>query len=430
MKLNLIYDLCTKLQTISSTKDKQRFLIDNRCDDFDNFLKWLFDSKIVTGVDKKKLKKKISTKFTINEKNISFESVLKYLTIHNTGRDIDVAFCQAFMSENPEYFDFLTSVFTKTLKLGVDVKSINKAYGNNFIHVHNVQLGSPRDKLKLKNGERFFLTRKCNGVRCTYVNGELISRQGTVFNGLDHIVQALNKINNELNANYVFDGELILYNDGTRTDNENFKMGTGIINSENEDKSQIHLTLFDLLPVNEFNCGESNDTYDTRRNVLNKINDFIYREKIDSVNVLPLLYDGTEAEQIDEWLSYADANDWEGIMLNKNAPYVCKRTNNLIKIKSFKHSDLMIVDVIEGEGKYIGVLGAIIVEYKNNTVNVGSGFTDEQRKHYWEYKDELIGKIAEVKYKDVTTNKITGFESLQFPTFVRIREDKTEVSYE
>ena len=117
-------------------------------------------------------------------------------------------------------------------------------------------------------------------------------------------------------------------------------------------------------------------------------------------------------------------------MLNKDSIYECKRTNNLIKIKSFKSSDLKIVGVLEGSGKLSGTLGSIVVDYKGNTVNVGSGFTDEQRNEYWAIKDELIGRIAEIKYKEVSKNKDTGLESLQFPVIICIREDKTEPSYE
>lgn len=40
MTLHHIYELCTQLQSISGTKAKQQFLIDNRRDELDEFLKW------------------------------------------------------------------------------------------------------------------------------------------------------------------------------------------------------------------------------------------------------------------------------------------------------------------------------------------------------------------------------------------------------
>lgn len=68
MNLQHIYNLCTQLQSISSTKAKQQFLIDNRCDEWDKFLKWLLDPQIVSGLDKKKMKKKLSS-LTLNPPN-------------------------------------------------------------------------------------------------------------------------------------------------------------------------------------------------------------------------------------------------------------------------------------------------------------------------------------------------------------------------
>lgn len=69
------------------------------------------------------------------------------------------------------------------------------------------------------------------------------------------------------------------------------------------------------------------------------------------------------------------------------------------------------------------------MEYKNNIVKVGSGFTDEQRTEFWNNRENVIGEICEVKYKEISRDKNTGFESLQFPVFVRLRTDKNEVSY-
>lgn len=62
-------------------------------------------------------------------------------------------------------------------------------------------------------------------------------------------------------------------------------------------------------------------------------------------------------------------------------------------------------------------------------MRVGSGFTDEQRVQYWNERDSLTGVLCEVKYKELSYDKHTGAESLQFPVFIGLREDKSEVSY-
>ena len=47
---------------------------------------------------------------------------------------------------------------------------------------------------------------------------------------------------------------------------------------------------------------------------------------------------------------------------------------------------------------------------------------------FWHNRDNLIGVLCEVKYKEVSYDKSTGADSLQFPVFVRIRNDKEGVS--
>lgn len=444
MNLNHIYTLCTQLQSISGTKAKQQFLIDNRCDEWDEFLKWLLNPQIVTGIDHKKLKKKVKQQFRQGIFDLS--DMMDYLTEHNTGTDIDVLMCQDFINGLAFYGsdeaeedkvddvcqlqEFVEKVITKSLKLGVDVKLVNKAYGKGFIPVHEVQLGSGRDKLRLKDNEVFFLTQKLNGVRCTYVNGKLISRQGTEFTGLDHIVDAIHKAEEKYgNQNMVLDGELIHRNDGTLSDNDNFRLGTGIINAKEGDKSSIMFMVFDILPYDDFVKGKSKANYSLRRTWLDTLSG-IFNGITGCVEIVPLLYSGVDQAKIDSWLAFSDSHGWEGIMLNKEAPYECKRTTNLIKIKSFKFSDLRIIGYEEGDGKYKGMLGAVIVDYCGNAVHVGSGFDEAERVELWKNPDELIGKIATIKYKEVSKNKDTGLESLQFPVMICIREDKTEPSYE
>lgn len=429
MDINHIYKLCCDLQSITSTKAKKEFLIANRCDDFDFFLKWLLDPMIVSGIDKKKLDKKINDRVRLAI--LDLKDLLIWLKNHNTGRDIDVLICQDFINCSPEHSDeikeFIKKIITKSLKLGVDVKLVNHVYGKEFIHVHEVQLGSPRNKLRLKDGEWFSLSQKLNGVRCTYIQGKMVSRQGKEIVGLSDIAVKLDSINFTYGMDMVYDGEIIRRNVDNLSDNDNFRLTISLVNADYNRKPELDFVLFDALPYDEFMRGYSTKTYSFRRKWLDDVIDNFGNHRI---RTAPIFYQGTDQSEIDKQLGIADYLGYEGLMLNKDSIYECKRTNNLIKIKSFKSSDLKIVGVLEGSGKLSGTLGSIVVDYKGNTVNVGSGFTDEQRNEYWAIKDELIGRIAEIKYKEISKNKDTGLESLQFPVIVCIREDKTEPSYE
>jgi ATP-dependent DNA ligase len=83
-----------------------------------------------------------------------------------------------------------------------------------------------------------------------------------------------------------------------------------------------------------------------------------------------------------------------------------------------------VVAVEVGTGKNAGSLGAIVCEGvdsgKTISVNVGTGFTEEERAEIWSAKDSVIGQIAEVRADGITQNQ-DGTYSLRFPRFLRWR---------
>ena len=144
---------------------------------------------------------------------------------------------------------------------------------------------------------------------------------------------------------------------------------------------------------------------------------------------LPVLYMGQDTSKITEFLDEAIANKEEGIMINiALAPYEFCRTNFLLKCKKFNSCDLRIVDFEEGEGRLAGTLGAVICEYKQNCVKVGSGFTDELRAQIWNNRAKYLNTIIEINFFEETSNADGGL-SLRFPTFKDFRPDKTEPNY-
>ena len=60
-----------------------------------------------------------------------------------------------------------------------------------------------------------------------------------------------------------------------------------------------------------------------------------------------MCYEGYDHSEIWKWLDYAERHDWEGVILNLDTPYECKRTKNLIKVKKFYTYDLKVIGVEE-----------------------------------------------------------------------------------
>ena len=112
-------------------------------------------------------------------------------------------------------------------------------------------------------------------------------------------------------------------------------------------------------------------------------------------------------------------------MLNTSGGfYRTKRTPDLLKVKKFHSADILCTGVFEGEGRLVGKLGGIYVDFRGNKVGVGSGFNDEQREYYWKNQDEIVGKIVEIKYFEESTNQKDDSISLRFPVFISVREEK------
>ena len=121
----------------------------------------------------------------------------------------------------------------------------------------------------------------------------------------------------------------------------------------------------------------------------------------------------------------AIAGGYEGIMLkDADAGYKCKRSVAWLKLKPFIEVSLAVTAVEEGTGKNVGRLGALVCEGDDDgrsiVVNVGSGFSDDDRIAYWENADSIIGDIVEVRADAITQNQ-DGTYSLRFPRFLRFR---------
>ena len=292
----------------------------------------------------------------------------------------------------------------------------------------NVQLAKTYEPGMIKQGEWFSISQKINGARATYFAGDMVSRTGNKIEGLQHIIDDLKRLEKILNKRIAIDGELRLKEIYCRglTDNEAFKIGTGIANSTRDmsQKYKLQFIIFDVMPQKEWIYDFCENGYKDRLLALSEIEMVIRGYELFSLDTVPIMYTGTDQEKIETCLLEANRNGWEGIMINRDERYQFKRTNAILKYKSFNTIDLECIGMIEGTGKYEGMMGALCCKFGDNIVNVGTGFDDVMRKFIWEQGTWINGKIIEVKYKDITSDSVTGLKSLQFPVFVQIRTDK------
>lgn len=96
-----------------------------------------------------------------------------------------------------------------------------------------------------------------------------------------------------------------------------------------------------------------------------------------------------------------------------------KRNKDIIKVKEEVTLDLLVVDIEEGEGKYEGTTGKLIVRNKAGQLNPVSGMSDAERGSWWDFPNLIKGYIVEVKAMKVLANG-----SLREGRFKAIRHDK------
>lgn len=420
-----------KLQSITGANAKCEFIKAHRDDTyFKRFLYFALNPMLTYNISKKSADKLMAEENFDGQKLIFFNDIFECCEHLSRLRGMDDATLrQVKMLLNVKYperdeRDLYIQLLSKKVRLGIAAKTINKIIPN-LIPEWEVQQAYTIEKYPLKEGTEFWLTQKLNGARATLYEGQLLARSGMPYKGLEHITDALSWLRV---AGFVADGELTLKDKGDLSDNEAFRVSTGILNSDNVNKTVICYTIFDMIPVKDFDALKPQVTYRYRRDILNQFAERI-ADTDGAVKVLPVLYHGTDQSKIEELLEQMVREDKEGLMINTDVPYRRTRHKGILKVKRFYTMDLPIIRCEEGTGRLSGTLGAFVLKYKENEVKVGSGFTDEQREQFWNSRDDMDGLLCEVKYKEISQDKGTGLESLQFPVFVGIRTDKTEMSY-
>ena len=414
-----------ELQGISSTNLKKEFIKANKNDIlFNDTLFFLLNPYIVTNISKAKINKKVKVKSSREIKDLW--DMYKFLEVECTGKDVDIATLQNFL-ETCKYKDEVKELITKSMRLGVQGKLVNTALGEEFIPQFACMLGESYFKNKKKVKGSFILTTKLDGSRILIIkeNGKVkcFSRQGQLIDGLIDIESELNNIEED---NFVIDGELIA--EGDFEDSADMYKETMKRSRIKGSKRGLKVMTYDFIQdINDFHKGVDNTPCHTRKYNLKKL---IMKYKFSHIEYLQELYIGTDTREIATQLRIAQDKNEEGIMLNlANAPYECKRSKNLLKVKVMQTCDIRCIGIEEGEGKYKGTLGAIICDYKGFELRVGSGFSDEQRKFFYENPNDIVGRIIECQFFEETHDK-DGNLSLRFPIFKTIRNDKNDVSYE
>lgn len=432
-KIKNVYN--TYLESKKFTGKSRESFLESQKDneDYLEFLQLMLDKDKVFGLGKAKLKKFHSES---PNPNLTCSDVINYLLVNNTGKDEDAKLVMSFVNnaEDEEFKTFLIEVFTKGVRLGMTAKTINKVFPM-LIKVFEVQrsknLNEHWDKLE-KNGEGV-VYEKLEDVRAIITHQpdefSIKSREGKEFYG------DFKEIREEVQTlDYgIYDGGLIIQQREGMVHSEVLRNTIAIVmNKKDEIKTGLEFVWYNYLTNEEFQSGQSKFNYSLSRPLMDSTleNELQYGKGLKFIVRPPVLYEGVITKEIAlQCFEKVQEHKGEGIFINfLEHPYYCKRTDTTLKYKSENTVDLKCVGVYESKINP-NTLGGITLEYKGNTVDCGIGFSAKMSKDIWNDTSLVIDKIVEIDYSEESEDK-NGKKSLRYPSFVRVREDKDEVSYD
>ena len=330
---------------------------------------------------------------------------------------------EVLSSLNEDDAQVLRLIIDRDLRCGVQIPTINKIW-KNLIPTYDIMLAGKEPK-HLQFPDVVVQT-KFDGVRCIVTHGldgniEMRTRNGSLITCLELMYD---DFRTTIDAGDTWDGELVCYDKNDIPLPR--KVSNGIANKairgtiDEKEAQMVRFAPWDIVDKSQ------TLTYDKRLQSL-YIN--LHRARQSGVKKV-IQVQTTKVEilaDVEKLFEEALARGEEGVIAkNLKGKWEPKRSKNLCKFKAEETADLVVVDWEPGQGKYEGQLGALVCETSDGKVrvNVGSGFSDEQRRYIT--KDNSVDKIVEIKYNAKITKKTGGADSLYLPRFVGFRVDKNQ----
>lgn len=252
------------------------------------------------------------------------------------------------------------------------------------------------------DGERATIYYKDNNLKIMSRNGNNITNQ------FPEIVKKIKESFDENIKEIILDGEII-----SKTFNSLQKRMNRIEKNINEDYD-LTFVCFDIIKINKTDMSEM-EQY-KRRAFLEEL--FIDK----NINFkLSECQEFKYKKDLQEFYEKCINNKEEGIMIKEITSYWKDDRKQWYKVKPVYTSEMEVFKYDYGKGKNKDYINILYVKDKNGVIKtkVSSGINDEMRKYLTKIKDDIIGKIVEIKY-----NSVTDTNSLRHPRFTKIRYDK------
>ncbi len=385
-------------------------------------IKYVYDPDIVFGITSKNY-----LKYEANDKKVKREIFGKYVDLYKLLNDLSerkitgntaLLHIYHFIQQYRVYKTTILNILNKSLKIRLSKTTISDVFPKLFSTFEPVLANKFKQKILDKTSEDWYISRKLDGVRCLIIINKTNkkvsthSRTGKKFSTLKILEESLLNHIDEFDGDVVLDGEVVVENAAGQ---ESFKGLMEQIKKKNYSIPNPQYRIFDMISAEAFAGRKQSATLSVRNQ---KVVDMFKGGRINHVRALKQ-YKFTP-EVFEKLKKQSSRKDWEGLMIRRDVPYKGKRTNDLLKYKTFHDDEFKVIGMEEGTKDMLNkdtglmeprkIMAAVIINYGNNT-KVGSGFSDEERLYFIKNPQEIIGKIITVQYFEKTE------DSLRFPTF-------------
>jgi len=416
-----------KLEQHNSRLDKEAIIRDAHEEGLPEFfegVKMALDALVTFGV------KQVPVRDDTPGQGLAWETFVE-LAMNLAGRQLtghvarDAIELAMSVATTEQWNDWYRRILIKDLRCGVSEKTVNKVVPGT-VPVFTCALAHDSAKHEKKMRGKKQIEIKLDGVRVlTVIRGnkvEMFSRNGKQFHNFGHIIQEIEAVIQDHPVPYplVLDGEVM---------SADFQdLMKQIHRKDGKQHTDAVLHLFDTIPLGCFHNGVWDKPQSFRSEITKH---WVEDHKAVLQHVTALDWETVDLDTQEGQTRFVELNKaavdggYEGVMIKDvDAPYECKRTHAWLKAKPFIEVTLEVTAVEEGTGRNEGRLGALVCagqdDGKDIRVNVGSGFSDEQRSEFWAARDDVVANLVEVRADAVTQNQ-DGTYSLRFPRFKTFR---------
>lgn len=246
---------------------------------------------------------------------------------------------------------------------------------------------------------------KKDGIRFLWIDGEAVTREGTLIEGVEHIAEVLRAIEHEQCVPMFFDGEFEVAG--------SFEATQRHFQARGRNGDDGVLWLYDAVPMREWRRQQSGLTLEVRRR---RVDEMVAPFAAGPVKSLPWTRANT-IEEIEQAGRNAIARGAEGVVAKHALATYRRNASTWWRIKRKATFDLRVIGVVPHAAG--DRLGGLVCDDKGVAVTVTQGFTEDQRKQLWAIRERVIGSVVELSAMERTARG-----SMRHARYARQRLDK------